>query len=71
MTDDQEPNRRIQSRKKPKVRKPVIQDNTSSSGQSQPETKPPGNEGTEEGMTPLLDSGHEPSKEYVFIIFEI
>jgi len=64
MTDDQEPNRRIQSRKKPKVRKPVIQDNTSPSDQSQPETGPQGNKGTEEGMTPLLDSGHEPSKEY-------
>ena len=49
MTDDQEPNRRIQSRKKPKVRKPVIQDNTASSGQSQPETGPQGIKGTEEG----------------------
>jgi flagellar protein FlaJ len=63
MTDDQDPNKRIQSRKKPRVRKPVIQDNTSPAGQFIPDKNAPSNKGTEEGMTPLLDSGHEPSKE--------
>jgi flagellar protein FlaJ len=63
MTDDQEANKRIQSRKKPRVRKPVIKDNTSSGDQSRPDKNPSLNKGTEEGMIPLLDSGHEPSHE--------
>ncbi len=65
MTDDQEINKRIQSRKKPRVRKPVIQDNESQADQAVPNVPQPVSSGTEEGMKPLLDSGHEPPKEEV------
>ena len=61
MTEDQDANKRIQSRKKPRSRKPVIQDNPVSVDQSSSQTHPTPNTPSEEGMAPLLDSGHEPA----------